>query len=74
MSESIYPFPNFNDCTGEIWEWITNFITWACAWWDKSESLLVKVVPAVYVVFICDDSLKAEQTRHVALIFQRGVD
>ena len=21
-----YPFPNFNDCTVEVWEWISNFI------------------------------------------------
>ena len=20
-----YPFPNFNDCTVEVWEWISNF-------------------------------------------------
>ena len=25
-NEITYPFPNFNDCTVEIWEWISNFI------------------------------------------------
>ena len=24
-NEIIYPFPNFNDCTVEVWEWINNF-------------------------------------------------
>ena len=24
--EIIYPFPNFNGCTVEVWEWISNFI------------------------------------------------
>ena len=24
--ENPYPFPNFNGRTGEIWEWINNFI------------------------------------------------
>ena len=24
--ESIYPFPNFNGATVEVWEWISNFI------------------------------------------------
>ena len=24
--EISYPFPNFNGCTVEVWEWITNFI------------------------------------------------
>ena len=24
--ESIYPFPNFNSATVEVWEWISNFI------------------------------------------------
>ena len=23
----IHPFPNFNDCTVEVWEWMNNFIT-----------------------------------------------
>ena len=23
--EFTYPFPNFNDCTVEVWEWISNF-------------------------------------------------
>ena len=25
--EITYPFPNFNDCTVEVWEWISNFNT-----------------------------------------------
>ena len=25
--EIIYPFPNFNGCSIEVWEWISNFIT-----------------------------------------------
>ena len=24
--EIIFPFPNFNGCTVEVWEWISNFI------------------------------------------------
>ena len=24
--EIAYPFPNFNGCTIEVWEWINNFI------------------------------------------------
>ena len=24
--EIVYPFLNFNDATGEAWEWISNFI------------------------------------------------
>ena len=24
--EITYPFPNFNDATIEVWEWISNFI------------------------------------------------
>ena len=24
--EITYPFPNFNSCTIEVWEWISNFI------------------------------------------------
>ena len=25
-NEIAYPFPNFNDCTIKVWEWIINFI------------------------------------------------
>ena len=25
--EITYPFPNFNDCTVEVWEWISNFVS-----------------------------------------------
>ena len=25
-NETTYPFPNFNGCTVEVWEWISNFI------------------------------------------------
>ena len=39
--EITYPFPNFNGCTVEVWEWIINFmphiimyvITYPC--WDQ---------------------------------------
>ena len=24
--EITYPFPNVNGCTGEVWDWISNFI------------------------------------------------
>ena len=26
--EIIFPFPNFNGCTVEVWEWISNFISY----------------------------------------------
>ena len=43
-----YPFPNFNGCTIEVWEWINNFslqftghvITYP--WWDKIKPCLYK--------------------------------
>ena len=56
--ELIYPFPNFNGCTVEVWEWIRIFISlWE--WisnlishfavhvitypcWDSSKTMLVK--------------------------------
>ena len=46
--EIIYPFSNFNGCTVEVWEWISNFITHfimdviidTC--WDLSYTMLVK--------------------------------
>ena len=49
--EISYPFPNFNGCTNEVWEWISNFIShftghvisYPC--WDLSQSMLVKRVP-----------------------------
>ena len=48
--EIIYPLPNFNGCTVEVWKWISNFIshfiidviTYPC--WDWSECVLVKWV------------------------------
>ena len=49
--EIIFPFPNFNGCTVEVWEWISNsiphfkrhVITYACwegTWrrWDKADN------------------------------------
>ena len=47
--EITYPFPNFNGCTVEAWEWISNFIphfivdviTYPC--WDESWSMLVYI-------------------------------
>ena len=46
--EITYPFPNFNGCTAEVWERISNFsphfimrvITYP--YWDQSYSMLVK--------------------------------
>ena len=46
-----YPFPNFNGCAVEVWEWISNLIwhlimdviTYPC--WDQNQSLLVKGAP-----------------------------
>ena len=46
-----YQFPHLNDCTIEVWEWISNFIphlimdvvTYPC--WDLSKSMLVKEAP-----------------------------
>ena len=41
--EIIYPFPNFNDATVEVWERISNFIphfTYPC--WDYNSSMFVK--------------------------------
>ena len=43
-----YPFPNFNGCTVEVWEWISKFIahflmdviTYPC--WGKNKCMLVK--------------------------------
>ena len=40
--EITYPFPNFNGCTIEVWEWISNFIPHfiidviTYPWWDLS--------------------------------------
>ena len=40
--EITYPFPNFNGCTVEIWEWLSNFIPHFIGrlitypWWDLS--------------------------------------
>ena len=40
--ESTFPFPNFNGCTIELWEWISNFIprftghVITYTWWDLS--------------------------------------
>ena len=47
-----YPFPNFNGCTVQVWEWIDNLsqrfmmdlITYPC--WDGNYSLLVKGAPS----------------------------
>ena len=44
----IYPFLNFNGCTVEVYEWISNFIPHfimdviTYAWCDLSYSMLVK--------------------------------
>ena len=49
--EITYSFPNFNGCTVEVWEWISDFtphfikdvITYSC--WEWSESMSVKRNP-----------------------------
>ena len=46
--EITYPFANFNICTVEVWDWISNFfpqfimdvLTYPC--WDLSQNMLVK--------------------------------
>ena len=50
--EITYPFLNFNGCTVEVLEWISNFtpyfildvITYSC--WNLSQTVLVKGIPA----------------------------
>ena len=54
-NEITYPFLNFNGCTVEVKEWISNFIPYfimdvltdPC--WDESKTMLVKGVPGVKV-------------------------
>ena len=54
--EITYSFPNFNSCTVEVWEWISNFtphftghvITYL---WDYSKSMLVKGAPGDIVQY-----------------------
>ena len=52
-----YPYPNFNGCTIEVWEWISNFIPHytrcviTCPCWDLSQSMLVKWAPGGVYVF-----------------------
>ena len=49
--EIIYPFPNFNGATIEVWKWVSNFIphfimgviTYPC--YDLSQTMLVKGAP-----------------------------
>ena len=51
--EATYTFPNFNGCTVNVWEWISNFILrfmmdliiYPC--WDLSYSMLLKGFPSV---------------------------
>ena len=51
--EITYPFPNFNGCTVEVWEWLSNFmphfikdvITYPCS--DLRWSMLVKGAPGI---------------------------
>ena len=54
-----YPFSNFNGCTVDVWEWISNFIvrfsmdanTYPC--WDLSYTMLAKGAPEwkIYIVW-----------------------
>ena len=47
--EITYPFPNFNDCTVEVWQWIRNFIPQSILgvitypWWYKCKRGPVKL-------------------------------
>ena len=49
--EIVFPSPNFNGCTVEVWEWISIFISHVIIgvitypWWDLSLSMLVKGAP-----------------------------
>ena len=63
--EITYPLPNFDGCTLEVWEWVSNFIphiimdviTYPC--WDYT--MLVKGVPHV-MRLMCDLTLKKSST------------
>ena len=65
------PFPNFNVCTAEVWEWISNFIprfivggsTYAC--WEFKYAILVKGVPVYQVADV--SSSGTESTPSVLL-------
>ena len=66
--EIIYPFPNFNALTVEVWEWISNFIshftwrvfTYPCM--DQSYSMSVKGVPGSYDTIIKNEVLHASNS------------
>ena len=51
-----YSFPNFNGCTVEVWELISNFITnvlmdaTTYPWFDKSYTMLVKESPVREII------------------------
>ena len=56
LDEIAYPFPNFNGCTAEVWEWIYNFIphfimdiiTYPC--WNENSSISLKWGHLVWLV------------------------
>ena len=61
--EITYPFPNFNGCSVEVWEWISNFIphliviTYPC--WDKCSRCKVKTTCRYIILSITlDDVIK----------------
>ena len=41
--EIIYPFPNFNDSTVEVWKWISHFITYFIMEWNNLSTLRIKL-------------------------------
>ena len=49
--EITYPFPNFNGCTNDVWESISNFIPHFTGhvitypYWDQRQTMLVKGAP-----------------------------
>ena len=54
--EITYPFPNFNGCTVDVWEWINNFIphfimdviTYLC--WDQRLIYIVEGAPCAFLI------------------------
>ena len=41
--EIIYPFPNFNDYTVEVWKWISHFIPYFIMEWNYFSTLRLKL-------------------------------
>ena len=70
--EIIYPFPNFNSCSVEVWEWKSNFIQHFTGHvviypnWDETWSMLVKGDPDLSVLTSSDKMTEGEKL-HVHL-------